>query len=88
MKFDIGELLTDSAGNQCYIVEKEKKYSLLKTTTFDTIHVVFMKDKFFIYDKHTGHAFNAVYTGDRGWFSLKDLKEYIKHGIIKRYKVI
>lgn len=86
MKFDIGELLTDSAGNECYIVEK--KASLLNRNSFEAIYVVFMKDKFFIYDKSTGHAFNAVFVGDRGWFRSKDLKEYIKQGIIKRYRVL
>lgn len=91
MKFKIGELLTDSSGNPCYISSLEETIN----DELQKIYITFMTDKFFIVDKQTGYAYNAVgyvgyaaIAGDSGWFSKKELKHYIKEGAIKRYKIL
>lgn len=82
MKFHIGELLTDLSGNSCLIISVDNK------SASERVCVNFMGDKFFIYDKESGHAFNAVFNSYDSWFSIKELKQYIKQGVIKRYKVL
>ena len=82
MKFCIGELLADESGNSCLIISVDNR------KTSQRVCVNFTGDKFFIYDKDSGYAFNAVFNSYESWFSIKELKHYIKQGVIKRYKVL